>query len=241
MRPSPNAKALAPILEWAERAGAHHGGAHHQEAGALGLVHESPMAIVGGGAVAAGQHTLTTGLVRNFAEDKGGYSILMGEAIFEASAQSTEPRGALAAADTFLTVSGADFIFESESTHVGHGPNDAWASSELDYIAIDIKGWSPRAGPVVIDLPEPGHHSSPCGQQPLHDITAYVMSMADAHGVDSLSATPANPAQPPADNSANGMALAEAHGDGSLSATLTHALTVENQFSLVNATGMVAV
>ena len=55
MRPSPSAKALAPILEWAERAGAHHGGVHHQEAGALGVVHESPMAIVGGVAPAAGR------------------------------------------------------------------------------------------------------------------------------------------------------------------------------------------
>ena len=96
-----------------------------------------------GSAVAAGQHTLTTGLVQNFAEDRGTYSIARGEAIFEASAHSTEPGGAVAAADTFLVVSHADFIIENERSYGGHGSNDAWAGSELDYVAIDIKGWSP--------------------------------------------------------------------------------------------------
>ena len=28
--------------------------------------------------------------------------------------------------------------------------------SELDYVAIDIKGWSPPDGPVVIELHRPG-------------------------------------------------------------------------------------
>jgi hypothetical protein len=36
-------------------------------------------------------------------------------------------------------------------------------------------------------------------------------------------------------------AMAEAHGADSLSATLTNALTVENQFSFVNAIAVVAV
>ena len=52
-------------------------------------------------AVAAGQDTLTTGLVQNFAEDRITYSIARGDAIFEASAHSTEPGGAVAAADAF--------------------------------------------------------------------------------------------------------------------------------------------
>ena len=38
----------------------------------------------------------------------------MGEAIFEASAHSSSPGAAAAAADTFLDVSGADFIIEQE-------------------------------------------------------------------------------------------------------------------------------
>src|SRR6266536_1634874 len=58
--------------------------------------HESVIAVVGGSAVAAGQDTVTIGVVQNLAEDsslplphgvgKGGYSIMVGDAIFEASA-----------------------------------------------------------------------------------------------------------------------------------------------------------
>jgi hypothetical protein len=76
MRPPPNAKAPAPIdqeahalqscfehrIEWTERYGA-----HHQEAGSSGMPHESLIAVVGGVAIAAGEHTLRTGLVQNFA------------------------------------------------------------------------------------------------------------------------------------------------------------------------------
>jgi hypothetical protein len=198
-------------IEWAERFAAHHGGAHHQEAGASGVPHESLIAIVGGVAAAAGQETLTTGLVQNLAADRGGYSIAVGEAIFEASAQSPGPGGAGAAANTFLTVLGADFIIEYESNHGGRGLNNAWASSELDYVALDIKGWSPRAGPLVIELHQPGHHFQPWGHQP------------------------------PDGNYADVIATADSHGAHSLSATLTNALTVENQFSFVNAIAVVAV
>ena len=127
-------------------------GAPHQETGALGVSHEGLVALLGGSAVAAGQDTLTTGLVQNFAEDRITYSIATGDAIFKASAHSPEPGGAVAAADTFLVVSHADFIIENERSYGGHGPNDAWAISELDYVAIDIKGWSPPGGTVVIDL-----------------------------------------------------------------------------------------
>src|SRR5262245_4541415 len=162
-----------------------------QEMGASGASHEGLVALVGGSAAAAGQHTLTTGLVQNFAEDRVTYSIARGEAIFEASAHSTEPGGAVAAADTFLVVSHADFIIENERSYGGHGSNDAWAVSELDYVAIDIKGWSPTDGPMVIEWHQLGHQQ-PYGNQPPYDNNAYVMAMAEAHGADSLSATLTN-------------------------------------------------
>ncbi len=164
-------------------------GAPHQETGALGVSHEGLVALLGGSAVAAGQDTLTTGLVQNFAEDRITYSIARGDATFEASAHSTEPGGAVAAADAFLVVSHADFIIENERSYGGHGPNDAWAISELDYVAIDIKGWSPPGGTVVLDLsqrPQPYGHESPHGNY------ADVMAMAEAHGAGSLSATLTN-------------------------------------------------
>jgi hypothetical protein len=191
--------------------GAHRGGAYHQDAEASGVPHESVIAGVGGDAVAAGQDTVTIGLVQNLAEDKGGYSIMVGDATFEASAQAPEAGGADAAANTFLTVSGADYIIKDESSHGGSGLNDAWASSELDYVAVNINGWSPEGGPVVIELHQPGHQVQPDGHQP------------------------------PDGNYADVIATAEAHGADSLSATQTNALTVENQFSFVNAIAVVGV
>src|SRR6266487_189716 len=142
----------------------------------LGGPHEIVVSVVGGSAVAAGQDTVAIGLVENLAEDsslplphgvgKGGYTILVGDATFEASAQAPEAGGADAAANTFMTVSGADYIIKDESSHGGSGPNDAWASSELDFVAVNINGWSPEGGPVVYELHQPGHQVRPDGHQP---------------------------------------------------------------------------
>jgi hypothetical protein len=194
-----------------DQIGAHRGGAYHQDAGASGVPHESVIAVVGGDAVAAGQDTVTIGLVQNVGKDHGGYSIMVGDATFEASAQAPEAGGADAAANTFLAVSGADYIIKDESSHGGSGPNDAWASSELDYVAVNINGWSPEGGPVVIELHQPGHQVQPDGHQPLDGNYAAVIATAEAHGADILSATQ------------------------------TNALAVENQFSFVNGIAVVIV
>jgi hypothetical protein len=191
--------------------------------GALhGGPHEIVIGVIGGSAVAAGQDTEAIGLVQNLAEDsslplphgvgKGGYSIIVGDAIFEASAQAPEAGGADAAANTFMTLSDADFIIKFESSDGGSGPNDAWASSELNYIALNINGWSPEGGPVVIELQQPNHQVRPDWHQPPDGNYAHVIATADAHGAGS-----------------------------SLSATQTIALTVENQFSFVTGIAVVGV
>jgi hypothetical protein len=168
------------------------------------------LAVIGGSAMAAGDSSAVTGLVDNFAEDRGDYSIAMGKAIFEASAYGSNPGDAHAAADTFLDVSGADFIVEYEIGQSKHGPYDAWALSELDYFSIDIHGWSPPHGPIVLDVHQPFGNGQPIGQDPFHGNFAQVLALAEAHGGDTLSAT------------------------------FTNALTIENHFSFVNAVGIVA-
>jgi hypothetical protein len=170
------------------------------------------IAVLGGSAAAAGDDTAAIGSIENFAEDRGGYSIATGEAIFEASAHSAERGAAAAAADTFLSVSGADFIFEREIDHAMRGPHDATARSELEYLSIDIHGWSPPHGPIVIEM---GHMGHCFGQHASFD---------QGYG-----------------NFAMALATAEAHGVDGLAATLTTAFTVENRFSFVTATGIVAV
>jgi hypothetical protein len=185
---------------WDERGGGHH---HHQSPDGL-------LAVIGGMATAAGEASAVTGFVENFAEDRGAYSIAMGEAIFQASAHSGTPGGAFAATGTFLDVSGADFIFEHETGQSKQGPYDAWARSELDYLSIDIHGWSPPRGPIVIEVHQPFDHHHPAGLEL------------------------------PQGNFAQVLAMSEAHGANTLSATLTNALTVENHFSFVTALAMVA-
>jgi hypothetical protein len=188
----------------------------------LGGPHEIVVSVLGGSAVAAGQETVASGLVQNLAEDsslplphgvgKGGYSIMVGDATFEASAQSPEAGGADAAANTFMTVSGADIIIKDESSDGSRGVNDASASSELHYIALNINGWSPAGGPVVIELDQAGHQVRPDEHQPPDGNYAAVIATADAHGAHT-----------------------------SLAATTTIALTVENQFSLVAGISVVGV
>jgi len=194
-----------------DQIGAHRGGAYHQDAEASGVPPESVIAAVGGAAVAAGQDTLTIGFVQNVGKDHGGYSIIVGDATFEASAQSPEAGGAAAAANTFLTVSG-DYIIQDQISHGGSGPNDAGASSEIAFVAVNINGWSPEGGPVVIELHQPGNQVGPDGHQPPDGNYAAVIATADAHGAHS-----------------------------SLTATTTIALTVENQFSLVTGISVVGV
>ena len=189
---------------------------HHLAWGEPGAWHQhdqSPndlLAVIGGSATAAGDASAVTGFIENFAEDRDDYSIAMGKAIFEASAYGCNPGDALAAADTFLDVLGADFIFEHEIDQSRHGPYDAWARSELDYFSIDIHGWSPPHGPIVIDMHQPFGHGQPIGQDPFHGNFAQVIALAEAHGADTLSAT------------------------------FTNALTIESHFSFVNAVGIVA-
>jgi hypothetical protein len=183
---------------------------HHQSPASAPDPQDGLVAVIGGSAIAAGDASAVTGFVENVAMDKGAYSIAMGEAIFQASAQSASPHGAAAAADTFLDVSGADFIIEREVGGSKHGAHAASAFSELDYLAIDIHGWSPPHGPIVIELGGPSGHHQSFGHNTIQGEFAQVFAMAEAHGANTLSAT------------------------------LTGALTVENHFSFVNATALVA-
>jgi hypothetical protein len=121
--------------------GAQRGGAYHKDTEASGVPHESVIAAVGGAAVAAGEDTVTIGLVQNLGKDHGGYSIIEGDATFEASAQAPAAGGADAAANTVLAVSGADYIIKDESSHGKSGPNDAWASSELEHQRVVAGRW----------------------------------------------------------------------------------------------------
>jgi hypothetical protein len=170
------------------------------------------IALLGGAAMAAGDVSASTGLVEMVAWDKGFYSIAMGEAVFEASAWSAEPCGAVAVANVFLEIAGADFIFQREIKLSASDSNQAWAYSEIDYFAIDFDAWSPRHGPIVVEL------------DAFLELEPYRVETPLVGFAGALAA-----------------AASEAYGAQTLAATFTEALAVENQFSLVQAMGLVAV
>ncbi len=132
---------------WEERGDGHY---HHQSPANASDSQDGLVAVIGGSTMAVGNASAVAGFVENFAADEGAYSIAMGEAIFQASAYSSSPGGAAAAAATFLDVSSAEFIIEQEVGQLKHRSHDASALSELDDLAIAIHGWSPKHGPIVI-------------------------------------------------------------------------------------------
>jgi hypothetical protein len=117
--------------EWKEEHGDGH--QHRQSPANAPDPQDGLIAVIGGSATAAGDASAVTGFVENFAANEGAHSIAIGEAIFQASAHSSNPGGGGAAASTFLDVSSADFIIEEEVGQSKHGSHDASAFSELDY------------------------------------------------------------------------------------------------------------
>jgi hypothetical protein len=185
------------------------GGRDHRAAGHQDAP-DGVVAMLGGGAAAVGDASMASGFVENVAEDRGFYSIVRGEADFQAWAYSEQPGGAYADAEVFLDIGGADFVFWREVEDSACSLNEAWARAELDYVSIDIHGWSPRQGPIAIELYPAVFDAAPLGfEAPLGSL-AEVLATAEAHGADTLSAT------------------------------FTHALAVENQFSFVSAMALVA-
>jgi hypothetical protein len=196
-----------PDRAWDHQDGDCRDGDHRDWDGADELI-----ALLGGAAISTGDVSASTGLVETMAWDKGVYSIAMGEAVFEASAWSAEPGDAVAVADVFLEIAGADFIFQREIKLSASGCNQAWAYSEIDYFAIDFDVWSPRHGPIVVEF------DASLELEP-YRVETPLVGLAGA-----LAA-----------------AAAQAYGAQTLSATFIEALAVENQFSLVQAMGLVAV
>lgn len=171
-------------------------------------------AVLGGVAMAAGNATTSIGLLETVLSDTGLYSVATGKAVFEASAWSAEPGGAAAVADVFLEVAGADFVFQREFDGAASGANEAWAYAAIEYIAVDFHGWSPRHGPIAFQFGASLEVEPYRFETPLAGLAGALATVG---------------------------AAAETYGSDTLSATFTDALVVENQFSFVQALGLVAV
>jgi len=199
----------------------HHGPELHSDAGAGLAGHpgahtasdlSSLTVLIGGYAAASGELTMASGTVQSMAQDRGGVSITWGEAVFDAVGYGMGSTESFAAADTWLQVTGADLVLCRGFENSGSGAGQAWAYSEIDYMAIDIHSWSPPR-PIVIEL----EHALAV-QPPAADV--------DAFSDGSL-------------NFAAVVAAAQAEGTDALALTSTQAFT-DNQFSFVYAMALTA-
>ena len=106
--------------------------------------HGGIAALVGGDAVAFGPNAVAAGELTNKVENLGVVTIASGEAVF--AAEGTNP-----SAHTGVNVTGEDYLFEVTINEHGGSGSTAWAESVTEYVAIDIPGWHPRGGPIVVD------------------------------------------------------------------------------------------
>lgn len=174
---------------------------------------------IGGEAFAAGNMTSATGVVTNNIEHIGGYTVAFGEAIFTATGASFGDNGAAAAADTFVDVTGADFVLEININEHGASGAFAWAESVTKYIAVDIPNWPLGAAPIVeLWNLQDNHHDLMVGTEERHSQGNYGLF----------------------GNFADVLASADSQGATGSVFTLSQALAVENHFSLVSGLATVA-
>jgi hypothetical protein len=94
--------------------------------------------------MAFGANAVAVGDVTNTVENLGGITVATGEAVF--AAEGTNPL-----ANTGVKVAGEDFLYEVTINEHGGSGSTAWAESVTEYVAIDIPGWNPPGGPIVVD------------------------------------------------------------------------------------------
>ena len=114
----------------------------------------TPMtALIGGEGNAVGDDTIVDAEIFSRLVDLGRVSVAFGSAVFESTAVSTDDL-AFAAADTFLEVSGADFVIsftEKISTSEPLGDSlVAKETSKVTFVAVDFEDFDLLGGPVVV-------------------------------------------------------------------------------------------
>jgi hypothetical protein len=152
--------------------------------------------LMGGFAAASGDMTLASGAVQSTAQDRAGVSVTWGEAVFDALACDAASTETFAAADTWLQVTGADLLLRWDFEYSGSDPcaDQAWAHSEIEYMAIDIHAWSP-ARLTVIELEQAFALQAPAADLSLFSYGspnfAAVVAAVQVEGTDALALTSA--------------------------------------------------
>jgi len=180
--------------------------------------HSGIAALVGGDAIAFGTNAVAVGEVTNKVEDLGGVTVATGEAVF--AAEGTNPL-----ANTGVKVAGEDLLYEVTVNEHGGSGSTAWAESVTEYVAIDVSGWHPRGGPIVVDrvinLPSMPGMAAPGELQAAHQIGAELGLPGANVAYDTVTAQAVTP-------------------EGSLVIAFSDALAVSGHLSAVYAWALVA-
>lgn len=118
-------------------------------------IDDTPISVTfGGDASAYGEDTRATSIMLGKAVDVGLVTYAIGTCTFTAAATATGDDTAVAFANSFATVEGADLVVTftfSGSTPMTQGADKAYATSTTSFIAIDLEFWDSACGPIVID------------------------------------------------------------------------------------------
>jgi hypothetical protein len=118
-------------------------------------IDDTPITVTfGGEASAFGAETTASSVMRGTVVDLGLVSYAIGTCSFTATATAAEGDTAVAVANSFATVTGADLVItftRSGSTDLTQGADLAHATSTTSFLAIDLEFWDSARGPIVID------------------------------------------------------------------------------------------
>jgi hypothetical protein len=125
------------------------------EAAGLKVVDDTPIEVTfGGDASAYGEDTYANGIMLGTAVDLGHVSYAIGTCSFTAIANASGDDTAIAIADSFASVTGADLVLtftQSGSTPLVQGADVSKAFSSTSFLAIDLDFWDSARGPIVVD------------------------------------------------------------------------------------------
>jgi hypothetical protein len=118
-------------------------------------IDDTPIAVTfGGDASAFGEDTTTSAVMRGTVVDLGLVTYALGTCSFDAAATAAEGDTAIAVANSFATVTGADLVItftRRGSTEMTQEAGQAHATSTTSFLAIDLEFWDSAKGPIVID------------------------------------------------------------------------------------------
>ncbi|MGG5812496.1 calcium-binding protein [Falsiroseomonas sp. CW058] len=114
---------------------------------------DAPMSVLATATgTATGENTLAAGHVSATVIDRGAVTLAFGTAT--ATATASDPASAFATAATGVEVAGADLALSRTTQASGSGTfaGQAWwtEQSTTVFLAVDIDGWQPSAGPIAI-------------------------------------------------------------------------------------------